>query len=158
MATSAQIRDELEDLLVRDLLGPADGLEEVIVSGSVHDRYLVGILAPKGHVPDSEPSEDIALAGDDAEDGEPEAPLPTAIGMMFPSSIGLTFAISPTATALQVTASWGRYRRFRVERDAGIERDEGVGRDAGDERSTDRLPRRWPSGSPSGTRRSGRPR
>lgn len=152
MATSAQIRDELEDLLVRDLLGPADGLEEVIVSGSVHDRYLVGILAPKGHVPDSEPSEDIALAGDDAEDGEPEAPLPTAIGMMFPSSIGLTFAISPTATALQVTASWGRYRRFRIERD------EGVGRDAGDERSTDRLPRRWPSGSPSGTRRSGRPR
>src|SRR3712207_3118834 len=44
-ATSAEVRDELIDLLQRDLMGPWGELDETI-SGTPRGRYLVGVLAP----------------------------------------------------------------------------------------------------------------
>ncbi|SEJ51432.1 DISARM system helicase DrmA [Demequina mangrovi] len=43
--TSAQVRDELGDLIARDLVGPWDGPDETIV-GTPRARYLAGALAP----------------------------------------------------------------------------------------------------------------
>ena len=37
---------ELQDPLLRDLLGSADGEEEIIDEGYVHDRCILGPLAP----------------------------------------------------------------------------------------------------------------
>ncbi|WP_198417812.1 DISARM system helicase DrmA [Cryobacterium serini] len=45
MITSAEVRDELLDLLERDLMGPWGGPEETI-GGTPRGRYLVGALAP----------------------------------------------------------------------------------------------------------------
>ncbi|QOT21781.1 DISARM system helicase DrmA [Paenarthrobacter sp. YJN-D] len=44
-ATSAEVRDELVDLLHRDLIGPWGGPDET-VKGTPRARYLVGALAP----------------------------------------------------------------------------------------------------------------
>ena len=41
------IRDELEQMVLKDLLGPVGGAEEEVDEPSVRDRYLVGLLAPK---------------------------------------------------------------------------------------------------------------
>ncbi len=43
--TSAQVRDELVDLISRDLVGPWDGADETIL-GTPRARYLAGALAP----------------------------------------------------------------------------------------------------------------
>ena len=43
-----QIRAELHNLVLRDLLGPAGGEEEIIDGKYVRDRYILGRLAPKG--------------------------------------------------------------------------------------------------------------
>lgn len=45
LTTSAQVRDELVDLIARDLVGPWDGPTETIV-GTPRARYLAGALAP----------------------------------------------------------------------------------------------------------------
>ena len=42
----AALRDELEQLVLLDLLGPAGGTEEEVNESNVQDRYLVGMLAP----------------------------------------------------------------------------------------------------------------
>src|ERR1700674_4290191 len=47
--TPAAIRDELTDMVVRDLLGPAGGPEEELgqFEDHVYGRYLAGMLAPQ---------------------------------------------------------------------------------------------------------------
>ena len=47
--TPSDLRDELTDMVVRDLLGPAGGPEEELnqYEDHVYQRYLVGMLAPK---------------------------------------------------------------------------------------------------------------
>ncbi|MFE6735986.1 DISARM system helicase DrmA [Microbacterium sp. NPDC057650] len=45
VVTSAQVREELIDLIARDLVGPWDGPNETIV-GTPRARYLAGALAP----------------------------------------------------------------------------------------------------------------
>jgi hypothetical protein len=42
-----KIREELEQMVFNDLLGPVGGPTEEIVEQIVRDRYLVGMLAPK---------------------------------------------------------------------------------------------------------------
>ena len=45
--SSRKIRGELEQMVLKDLIGPVGGPEEEIDEPSVRDRYLVGMLAPK---------------------------------------------------------------------------------------------------------------
>lgn len=53
-AGSHQVRDELGELIERDLLGPWDGETEQFApnAGGPRERYLVGMLGPK-HDPTS---------------------------------------------------------------------------------------------------------
>src|SRR5690348_16238098 len=48
-AGSFEVRDELQEFVVRDLLGPWDGPEEHFAprARGPRDRYLVGMLGPK---------------------------------------------------------------------------------------------------------------
>jgi len=45
--SALDLRQELIDLVEREILGPAGGPEEEIDERRVKDRYLVGCLAPK---------------------------------------------------------------------------------------------------------------
>ena len=45
--SSMKIREELERMVLKDLLGPVSGSDEEIAEPSVRDRYLAGILAPR---------------------------------------------------------------------------------------------------------------
>src|SRR5262249_22684446 len=42
-----QLRAMLEEMVLGALLGPAGGPDEELTEGNVHDRYLVGVLAPR---------------------------------------------------------------------------------------------------------------
>src|SRR3954447_10872463 len=106
-----KIRDELERMVVKDLLGPVGGHEEEIDEPSVRDRYLVGMLAPKRQELSPEEFDELPQGGSgSAEDGTTDYTSPT-MKTMSPSSFGMTFCVELGAKALQVTAGWGHYRR-----------------------------------------------
>ena len=116
--TPADLRRELEQLVVGDLLGPAGGENETLPGRTrVRDRYLVGMLAPAGTVAvdperadgaavngDTAPAEDSSL--DDASAAQPN---------LFPSSFGFTCVIASGTDELVVTARWGRYLKEKAE-------------------------------------------
>jgi hypothetical protein len=108
------LRAELVGLVERDLLGPAAGDDEILPRGEQpRDRYLLGMLAPRGHVLEVDSDESLASGDESEEDGdaEPEA----ARESLFPSSFGLSFRVDGTCEALQVAAAWGRYERVEAE-------------------------------------------
>jgi hypothetical protein len=117
--TANQIREELNSLILGDLLGPAGGEEEVIDEAYVRDRYILGMLAPKGQSVIPEEEEDLAVADSDTEEGAVE---PTTIrnSTMKPSSLGLTFTVIGNAQAIQIKARWGRYDRLSSD-ELGLE-------------------------------------
>ena len=109
------IRTDLEKLVEEDLLGPFGGDEEEVDESRVSDRYLVGMLAPQKQTILRETDEDLGDGGTPpTEDGAADpnaAPTETT----FPSSIGLTFSVSPNAGPLTIEATWGRYKRTESE-------------------------------------------
>lgn len=109
--TSAELRDELEDLVLRDLLGPAGGEEEEVDEFRVYDRYLVGIITPN----DAEiPAEELDSLGTIEEGSDEQGPHETDASQtksLSPSSIGMSFCVDVHATHLQVTARWGHYQK-----------------------------------------------
>src|SRR5262245_28692736 len=113
--SSMQIRAELEELVLNDLLGPAGGPAEEITEQSVRDRYLVGMLAPTRQHISPEEFDELAEGGvGTVEDGGAEYTGPTA-KTMFPSSFGMTFCIDAEATEFQIIARWGHYARTHSE-------------------------------------------
>jgi hypothetical protein len=115
-ATDFEIRQELEERILKDLLGPVGGEYEEIDEGRVSDRYLVGLVAPlhrrkrqdaattatdsaqdltgrPGTVDEGpEQMDSLPIAGDDTtEDGSAEAANAVSESM-FPASLGMTFA------------------------------------------------------------------
>ena len=99
--------------MLRDLLGPANGPDEEVAEGSVRDRYLVGLLAPRGETVEPEQDDDLTLGGSaPSEDGQGESTAAQGRSM-FPSSLGLTFCVLTEVTALRLTCRWGRYERIR---------------------------------------------
>lgn len=140
MTTPFAMREELIDLLRRDLLGPADGPEEELspLERQVTRRYLVGMLAPGGKpLPGSAGSGDapsleedgdtaqsdeaqtdtLATAGSDGPDGITERE-PVLVDSLLPSSAGLSFLVDGAEEALLVRTGWGRYERRESEDDA----------------------------------------
>ncbi len=115
MTTPATLRDQLADLLVKDLRGPWDGEQEIVRERNVRGRYVVGLLAPRGQTPipdsDRDLDEDGTTLDAAGEEGTGDARPPRAATTLLPSSIGLTFTVAKAATALRVTAHWGRYER-----------------------------------------------
>jgi hypothetical protein len=126
-----ELRDELESLVLKELLGPASGPVEELVE-SPGTRYFVGVLAPRkrfqantasvppGLIPpslaDEEPTEDELLDGDDlalggrdtSQDGTTDQ-APSQEKALIPSSFGMTFSVNLEATEIDVAAAWGQY-------------------------------------------------
>lgn len=131
-----QIRAELEKLIVGDLHGPAQGDDEVLPGrGRVRDRYLVGMLAPRGTIATSpDRSERLESAGDDIP-GEETVSDQGATGTtdLYPTSIGLSCVVDARTDTLRVTAAWGRYVK---EGDETQEKREPGTRGAGGQGST----------------------
>jgi hypothetical protein len=121
MATSYEVREELTQILGRDLLGPWEGPAEELAPGSnPRERYLVGVLGPKDA--DIEPDiTDVGL-GDGADDNDPElreiTPLlsPKAGGRIWASSMGLSFCVPEQAASVLVSVGWGQYRKTESEK------------------------------------------
>lgn len=111
--TPSDIRDELTDMVIRDLLGPAGGPDEELSQYEDHaySRYLVGMLAPKGSEVDGGELDEIAAGdGDEGEEGAPETGVPAG-STYFPSSMGLSFVVNLDVKEVVVEAEWGRYLR-----------------------------------------------
>lgn len=124
--SALDIRDELEAMMRRDLLGPAGGPEEQVTERTVRGRYVLGLLAPNDHTPfvqDVDPADevgDIAADGDNVgEDGKPDPSPPDVSGTvsLLPSSMGMTFSVEGGTDTLVVSAAWGRYHRVIDEED-----------------------------------------
>ena len=79
------------------------------------------MLAPRNQTafpdePDdlTEDQTELAVAGEDTEDGIADSIVSKAVGML-PSSIGLTFTVDGDAKAIKVTARWGSYKKIESE-------------------------------------------
>jgi hypothetical protein len=109
-ATPVAIRAEFERLVVGDLHGPGDGERELLPEEPTpRDRYLLGMLAPR--------NERVVVAEFDSATSGTEGESPTEDRVKpprrMPSSIGLGFIVEPGTVALDVTASWGAYRKAK---------------------------------------------
>jgi len=117
LPTPAALRSELEDLIVRDLLGPIGGeVERIPGNERVSDWYVLGMLAPRNTVgtdPERDTSSEGAVGEEDSGDDEPVERI--AAKMLLPSSFGLSFALAPGTEQVQVTASWGHYTKIEDE-------------------------------------------
>jgi hypothetical protein len=116
-----ELRDWLQSIVLADLLGPANGPEEIVDERYLRDRYLIGRLGPQGQRKEREEVHSLedaegalATAGLDGEDGIAETESASALSMQ-PSSLGLSFVVSGSAVALKLTARWGRYVREKGE-------------------------------------------
>ncbi len=132
-------RENLSDILERELLGPAGGIEEIL-DGAPDTAYLVGRIAPvrltagKDDPTESgaaEASTDVGDAVDAAEGrGVPVTAVddstadadednvedePQKRGLMIPASMGLRFQIPADLQAFTVIASWGVYHPITQE-------------------------------------------
>ena len=109
--TYLDLRTQLHQMVVNDLLGPAGGPEEIITEQRVSDRYILGLLAPKGQTPlPAEEDEDLSFDGMDGEDGKSE-PVNVQRHTMRPSSMGMTFTVDAEASEIVVNVKWGHYVR-----------------------------------------------
>ena len=128
-----QLRDELEAMVLKELLGPGTPDEEIIESPST--RYFVGVLAPRKRakadvapvVKDTAPTppaedaeepdgeildgDELALGGrDTSQDGTTDQ-APSQDKALIPSSFGMTFSLNMEAKELEVSAAWGHYTK-----------------------------------------------
>lgn len=136
MTSSADVRNQLQALLERDLVGPWGGEIEVLTS-SPRNRYLVGLLAPvviDPSVAALDPS--FAANSDDPDESaliDPQADAPPGVpagidedldsgdsrddsddrqisgSLTWPSSMGLRCQVPVDTVTLAVTTRWGRY-------------------------------------------------
>lgn len=120
MAKLTEIRSELQDLIVRDLLGPWESENEQ-TKVSPRSRYSVGMLAPIVTNPDqskvvsdeNETTGEVATIDDrtlDSENAEDADEDSSAAGLLLhPSSMGLRCQVPSQTKTLKVTARWGKY-------------------------------------------------
>ncbi len=113
--TATEIRRELEELVFRDLLGPAAGPDEEIDEMRVSDRYIVGMLASKKQSCRAEEQDELAVDGMDSVEEGATDPGSLPIETLIPSSFGFTFAVEREAKAIRITARWGNYIRTDSE-------------------------------------------
>ena len=123
------LRADLVGRVTADLLGPLDGESEVIRGyqlgsgrwsspGRVRDRYLVGVLAPKGTVAgDPERDDDVGPEeGDDTGSGVQDGRIPRLV--LAQSSMGMSVVVDGTVDRLVARCRWGQYlRKFEDQPD-----------------------------------------
>lgn len=137
---SFTVRENLVDILERELLGPIYG-EEELLPFSPKQTYLVGLIAPVKLTSTDGSELDQADAGDlaevnldkngvtegrgvpavatdeseaDAEDDDTEDRAPKQ-GLMIPASMGLRFQVPNDLVSFDVSASWGTYETVETE-------------------------------------------
>lgn len=113
----SEIRAELLDLVLADLMGPKGGPEEEVAERRITDRYILGRLAPKEVRIQAEQIDsdiDSFESGGSDDDSEPEsaAHLQTSL---FQSSIGMSFIVDAAAGRFSAKADWGQYIGARSE-------------------------------------------
>jgi hypothetical protein len=134
-------RENLTDVLERELLGPLNGPEEVI-DGSPDSVYLIGRIAPVklapgkadptaadtgeadtdvGDATDAEESRGVPVTAVDETNADDEdtgiEDEPQRRGLMIPASMGLRCQVPDDLDSITVTASWGRYEPITEERE-----------------------------------------
>ena len=117
--TPVEVRDELHDLISRDLLGPANGPNEEVLENRVLDHYLVGMLAPAGgdisELATAADDDPLSGAGETSnEEGAPE-PVARASTSFFRSSVGITVSVDSAVANIQIETEWGRYQKATSE-------------------------------------------
>lgn len=142
--SSRAVRENLVDILQRELLGPVHGPDEVLPF-SPRSQYLVGHIAPvklsgsaagaaepdatsveRGFLVEARTDGDEVLEGRgvpayaaeetdaDSDDDDREDRAPKH-GLMIPASMGLRFQVPLDAGSFTVTASWGTYETVETE-------------------------------------------
>ena len=113
------VRDHLADALRLDLVGPWAG--HTLADERLPDQarpsvwYLTGFLIPSGNAPErsADADEDDDLAGEVTLPASPieesHSERKAARKGFFPSSMGLSMLVAPTARTLTVTVRWGDY-------------------------------------------------
>lgn len=141
---SFTVRENLVDILERELLGPIHGPDELLPF-SPRSQYLIGHIAPvrlTGATQGSGEQDGVAERGDlvearadegavsevrgvpayaadeheaDSDEDDAEDRAPKQ-GLMIPASMGLRFQVPPDLAALTVTASWGTYESVQTDK------------------------------------------
>lgn len=139
--SSYAVRENLVDILQRELLGPIHGPEETLPF-SPRSQYLVGHIAPVKLVGSTTTTPEDADGGDlvevrtdvdgvsegrgvpayaaddteaDAEDDDVEDRAPKQ-GLMIPASMGLRFQVPAELEAFRVVGSWGTYETVETDK------------------------------------------
>ncbi|GAC1455551.1 MAG: DISARM system helicase DrmA [Ktedonobacteraceae bacterium] len=109
----AQLRDQLEEMVLRDLLGPAGGAEEELSAdvARVRDRYLIGMLAPHMLQTLPEEQDELGIAEESPLNDETVDVGVAQKASLNPASLGMSFSVDKDATDLLVTVHWGQYQR-----------------------------------------------
>jgi len=133
------VRENLADIIERELLGPANGPTEIL-EGSPDAAYLIGRIAPQrlagsgGDPVDADSGEAGTDVGDGADaqantgvpvtgvdetgagaDEDSAEDQPQVRGLMIPASMGLRCQIPNDLDSFTVTASWGIYEPISAE-------------------------------------------
>lgn len=111
------IRAWLEQAVIGELRGPANGPDEIVDEPAVRGRYIAGLLAPRGQSAFPEWYDDGDPQMREGDDGTADAPPPSVAATLLPSSLGLTCTVAPDAIAIQITVRWGRYERVEIRDD-----------------------------------------
>ncbi|MBT9547452.1 MAG: helicase [Candidatus Sericytochromatia bacterium] len=137
-----EIRQELMEMTLEQILGPAGGPEEILAQDP-RQRYLVGILAPQEvEKPEVEKPEvdanadpanetakllleedDSPEAGKVPEEGHPESPVGKAVPMFEPASFGFSFTLAKESPALIAEVNFGIYQKLDKESDPSNQTD-----------------------------------
>ncbi|PAU69282.1 helicase [Bifidobacterium italicum] len=120
--SSYMCRENLQDILERELLGPAQGDTELLETRP-QNKYILGRIAPArveldeqdAGNQDSEDGDNTQTAGSDGEDDDASP----RRGLMIPSSMGLRFQVPDNLDAFTVHCSWARYEDEKVEVEDG---------------------------------------
>lgn len=113
--SSVAIREELVRMVCGDLLGPVGGPLEEVHEPRVRERYLTGMLAPRRVGVAPEEQDELAVGGADSPEEGSAEPTSVQTYTMFPSALGMTFAMDGEAAGLVVIARWGQYLKEKRE-------------------------------------------
>lgn len=130
----ARIRQEIIDALRTDLLGPQS--PEELLNENPRSAYIIGILSPQTHedrsatlLGDQEVDTDVQYDDNDYTSGEEDDNEPIAVThFSLPSSIGISFYVESSLSAVCVEVSWGDYIKTKapVEDNEGNEKEKTV--------------------------------
>lgn len=100
-----RFRDDIVDELIKDLVGPGEGGDEVITDLPL-DRYIAGVLWPAdGALQEAaEP-----VSGESEENDAGDSPISQAL-MRYPTSMGITFSVDVAkASSIQIAVTAAKY-------------------------------------------------